>query len=69
MRTQVPSLALLSALRIRARIRLLAWELPYAADVALKSKSKKKKNQTNPNQTKTLPLFSKEQAHLQQLKK
>ena len=55
MRTQVQSLALLSALRIWhchelwgklaaiAPTRPLAWELPYAAGVALKRQGEKKK--------------------------
>ena len=55
MRMQVPSLALLSGLRIwccrelwcrlaaTVPIQPLAWELPYTADVAVKKKKKKVK--------------------------
>ena len=56
-RTRVPSLASLSGLRIQhcreqwcrpaaaASIQPLAWELPYAAGVALKSKKERKEKE------------------------
>ena len=62
MRTQVQSLALVSELRIwhfcelrcslaaAALIQPLAWEFPYAMDVALKRQKKKKEKMKNQNQ-------------------